>query len=517
LNKGLLFVAKTTDYALNGVKVAFVDDESITGTSNAASASYNKTSRTLTVKINYGYTTANTIIAAINNDAAAAEFRSNFAVALSTTPDPNNDGSGVVSTGTITLSGGTGVRANATITPAGANNDLYFAANATGPAGDGVTIKLLDDGSVTGNAATAAYDSGAKTLTIRIKSGLTTAATIVNAVSNDSNAATFRANYSAALNMVTEPGNNGQGVITISSTITVTTANGATGAAAQAQHNAANFVLAQHGTSAPSFTLYLDGSLNANTISVTGTANNQTIADLIADLNTALDQAGLGQKVLAMNVAGKVVFSPVTSGSYTSLEITAVEGNNQTVHNLGFAAGASVGQAVLVGTADAPANGQLTSDATFTLSVNVAPLVTITLKAESTNGVNGTPANTGLNDLVADLNDALKSAGLEGVVRAGRLENKVKLSTVLGGPKASLLLDTVANDPTLTSLRFTRQQSANVVLYLAQNSWFKNLTMDSPEDVDWYAFAFAEAPGPSAQIRLSSASELDGLGLAIYP
>src|SRR5205085_11012020 len=47
---------------------------------------------------------------------------------------------------------------------------------------------------------------------------------------------------------------------------------------------------------------------------------------------------------------------------------------------------------------------------------------------------------------------------------------------------------------------------------ISQTTTYSGLTMDNPDDVDWYRFRLSEA----ATLILSSASDLDGLGLKLF-
>ncbi len=105
--------------------------------------------------------------------------------------------------------------------------------------------------------------------------------------------------------------------------------------------------------------------------------------------------------------------------------------------------------AVLSASADAPANGRLTSDAHVTLHVNEAAPVNVTLTSAATS------TNTSLDDLVVDINAALNAAGLTGVA-AARSGNRLTLSAVPSPASDSplLRLSSAAGDAAITQLRF---------------------------------------------------------------
>ncbi|MFN0040815.1 MAG: LamG-like jellyroll fold domain-containing protein, partial [Burkholderiales bacterium] len=50
---------------------------------------------------------------------------------------------------------------------------------------------------------------------------------------------------------------------------------------------------------------------------------------------------------------------------------------------------------------------------------------------------------------------------------------------------------------------------------LAQSTLFAGLTIDNPDDADWYRFRLGNAPGANARLTLDSQSDLDGLEIAL--
>ena len=85
-----------------------------------------------------------------------------------------------------------GTRAYARLQSDGADNDLIFEADEVGPAGNGIRIALVDDGSVltAGTDETATYDSVTQTLTITVKTGYTAAVDVADAVNTAFDAGT---------------------------------------------------------------------------------------------------------------------------------------------------------------------------------------------------------------------------------------------------------------------------------------------------------------------------------------
>lgn len=95
-NSHIRITAAAAGTAFNDVVVEFRD----TLAGDVATASYDAVAKRLTIDVDEGVTTANTVIAALGSV-------SEFNAALDTTTDPTNDGSGAVAAGEFTLSGGT--------------------------------------------------------------------------------------------------------------------------------------------------------------------------------------------------------------------------------------------------------------------------------------------------------------------------------------------------------------------------------------------------------------------------
>ena len=126
---------------------------------------------------------------------------------------------------------------------------------------------------------------------------------------------------------------------------------------------------------------------------------------------------------------------------------------------------------------------------------------------------NDTPA-----DLAADLNAALATVGLGDRLRADvNDEGKIRLSAVEHVGIASLQISAVENDPALTKLRFTDGQSSTASL--AEAVSFVGLTIDSPDDADWYQFSLLEpgnGGGGVGQLKVTSSRDSDELSVQIH-
>ena len=180
----LLLTAAAAGTAYNGAVIRYVDDGSVTG--NVAVADpYDGVGKVLTVRVNSGVTDGAAVMAAVNAEGT-------FQAVLDTTDDTGNDGSGTIQSH-ITLTGGGGAAelAAAVVRSIGDNNDIRFEAKGPGSDLNGVTIRYIDDGSVTDGTAKAEYDSGIKTLTITIQDQFTDGLAVIDAVNNGPNRLTI--------------------------------------------------------------------------------------------------------------------------------------------------------------------------------------------------------------------------------------------------------------------------------------------------------------------------------------
>ncbi|HZZ74080.1 MAG TPA: flagellar cap protein FliD N-terminal domain-containing protein, partial [Pirellulales bacterium] len=105
-----------------------------------------------------------------------------------------------------------GTKAQGTTTAAnGTSSQLTFTAVKAGSDSAGVSVKFVNDGTVTEGQETAAYDATNKTLTFNISSGQTTAEDIVSALQRDPTA-------SAAFTATTVAGSGGNGIVNVNDT-----------------------------------------------------------------------------------------------------------------------------------------------------------------------------------------------------------------------------------------------------------------------------------------------------------
>ncbi|MFG0252484.1 MAG: hypothetical protein ACF8NJ_06375, partial [Phycisphaerales bacterium JB038] len=166
------------------------------------------------------------------------------------------------------------------------------------------------------------------------------------------------------------------------------------------------------------------------------------------------------------------------------------------------------GPAALVAGAAAPVDGRTSKDSQFTLTVDGGAPVEVSLTSSMT------AQNLTRNDLIVDLNNALATAGIGSRVVARLVGDRIAVVTTSIGSAASIMLEATAGDPILDELHFGDGAQASGGEALGVSTAFTGLTIDSPTDVDWYRFALADVTG--AILRLTSASEIDGLAMTLY-
>lgn len=149
-----------------------------------------------------------------------------------------------------------------------------------------------------------------------------------------------------------------------------------------------------------------------------GTANvadnpNQSVSDLVADINAALAQtslAGMVQATRALGDSGQLLDGIAFSTLGTTLSITSIPTGNAAQTEWRFAQGMVSVTGVLTGSGAAPANGRIgAGGASLTLRNNNTS-ATISLLANST--------NTSLDQLVGQINDQIAQSLLKGQVTA---------------------------------------------------------------------------------------------------
>ncbi|MAE67893.1 MAG: hypothetical protein CMJ18_26865, partial [Phycisphaeraceae bacterium] len=166
-----------------------------------------------------------------------------------------------------------------------------------------------------------------------------------------------------------------------------------------------------------------------------------------------------------------------------------------------------VGPATVLGGA-LPFDGRLQSDAHLSIGVGGADVVSVTIFAAAT------AANTTADELVADINAALLAADLIADVTAGTLNGRLALATTESGDDAAMTVTVTTGDPAQVELGLPDGATNGDRGLVARTTSFNGLTLDQPDDVDFYRFRLADVTG--AQLRVSSASALDDLRVDLF-
>ena len=157
------------------------------------------------------------------------------------------------------------------------------------------------------------------------------------------------------------------------------------------------------------------------------TVNNQSLDDLAASVNAALQAAGLGPTVLAQVTSNALTLTPRGPAAGSTLTVRAAL-TDPAVTQFGF-----------------PADGRLTRDARFALRIDNGNPVNVTVPRNAN--------NQSMDDLVSSFNDALQRAGVSSV-RAARLGNRITLSLNQVSTGQVLRITIPAGDPMATELGF---------------------------------------------------------------
>jgi hypothetical protein len=189
---------------------------------------------------------------------------------------------------------------------------------------------------------------------------------------------------------------------------------------------------------AATFTLDVDGTEKTITVLERDTNENSTAADLVSDINDALQRAGLGGQIHALLVSGDVNFVAVDD-AVTAFSLS-VEAGDPAITELGFAASATaaagtVAADTIVATNDLRSSvGRIGQNISFQVSIDGGTAVTVNLFAVDgvgTPDLNSDPAvpdyvgvdtasNTSIIDLASDINRALRNATLQDPLDADR-------------------------------------------------------------------------------------------------
>ncbi len=189
---------------------------------------------------------------------------------------------------------------------------------------------------------------------------------------------------------------------------------------------------------------------------------NTSFEDLLADINFALASAGLSGDVEAVADGQRVALNAL--GGTTSIALGAETGD-PAITQIGFRDGQTA----------ALAYGQLSGDATFTLVVNGAAGVAVTIPQSRTDGsAPGTFANSTILHLAEDINAALATAGLGSQIQAIRDDVRIALVGLEG--VTSFSLTAAGGNAAVTEIGFGTSQTATSV------GGVKRLTATNPVD-----------------------------------
>ncbi|MGB2822750.1 MAG: hypothetical protein WBF17_17330, partial [Phycisphaerae bacterium] len=118
-----------------------------------------------------------------------------------------------------------------------------------------------------------------------------------------------------------------------------------------------------------------------------------------------------------------------------------------------------------------------------------------------------------INDLVEDLNEALETAGIGELVAAVILDDTAVLRTLGAGPDSALTVH-LPNSIARNVLGLSDGQAATGE-DVAGSTTFANLTIDNPNDVDWYSLRLVDVDA-AGSIAIRSASSADNLEARLY-
>ncbi len=171
------------------------------------------------------------------------------------------------------------------------------------------------------------------------------------------------------------------------------------------------------------------------------------------------------------------------------------------------------GPAVITAGSPLPANGLLTAAAQFSVIVDNEVSALVTVPASEADA--RSPS-----DLLADVNRALAVVGLANRVSALLIGNevdgqKLAFATLSSGTNARLAISTSTSDPAATQLGLAEFAQATGGESIGRSTVLTGLTIDNPQDVDFYRVKFADPPAAGARIFTSSIAAEDGMRLAL--
>lgn len=169
--------------------------------SDEATVEWDPVTGLLDVYINFGHSTAGSIVDAIN----AAEVAEGLPFTAAFTGVTNgSDADDVIGDASVLMV--SNLSAEATLRPVGSNNDIRVVSNVSGPLYNGIGFRFIDDGLVADQGVRAVFDDQTNIMSIYIDSATTTANEVVTALNAEG---TFAASIVPELNNA----NNGSGAI----------------------------------------------------------------------------------------------------------------------------------------------------------------------------------------------------------------------------------------------------------------------------------------------------------------
>ena len=165
-----------------------------------------------------------------------------------------------------------------------------------------------------------------------------------------------------------------------------------------------------------------------------------------SDFSALFSQLGTAMQDVAptLNVPG------ITDLPFLGQQIDQLVNFNQVATDLGN----DLSIPEIIGDPVAPANGQLTADADFSIAINSQAPVSVTVAATSTQG------NESLDNLVTDINNAPAAAGLGSEIAASRNDDQVVLSAVGSSVTQFQIQIADPTNPAVTELGFAQGQTS---------------------------------------------------------
>ncbi len=187
-NAAITLTAAGTGGSYDDVTIIFVDDAGVTaGSETVTYDDSDPDNKTLTVRIDAGNSTGANVIDAINTDPTASAL-------FTASNGSGSDGSGLVDVSDTAVTSGGVLQSSATTPDDASNGQVNVTAKVKGANYDDFEISYVADGAVTQGNEVVEFDAEAKTITVRIAEGATTADDVVTALNgNTAFAATFTA------------------------------------------------------------------------------------------------------------------------------------------------------------------------------------------------------------------------------------------------------------------------------------------------------------------------------------